>query len=45
MARQDFYETLGLQRGASAKDIKSAYYQVLDVLERFCLHGGMLSAS
>jgi molecular chaperone DnaJ len=28
MARQNFYETLGLEKGASAKDIKSAYYQL-----------------
>ena len=32
MARQNFYETLGLQKEASAKEIKSAYYQVLDLL-------------
>jgi len=45
MARQNFYETLGLQKGASAKEIKSAYYQVLDILERFCLHKGMMIES
>lgn len=28
MARQNFYETLGLQRGANPKEIKSAYYEV-----------------
>ena len=28
MAKNNFYETLGLQRGASAKDIKTAYYAV-----------------
>lgn len=28
MAQQNFYETLGLQKGASAKEIKSAYYQL-----------------
>ncbi|XP_024361833.1 uncharacterized protein [Physcomitrium patens] len=28
MARQNFYETLGLQRGANPKEIKSAYYEL-----------------
>lgn len=43
MARQNFYETLGLQKGASAKEIKSAYYQVLDLSVRYCLHGDILT--
>jgi DnaJ-class molecular chaperone len=28
MAKNNFYETLGLERGATAKDIKTAYYAV-----------------
>ncbi|MFH4974070.1 hypothetical protein AB6A40_000779 [Gnathostoma spinigerum] len=27
-AKRDYYEVLGLKKGASAKDIKKAYYQV-----------------
>lgn len=31
MARQNFYDALGLKKGASAKEIKSAYYKVLSL--------------
>lgn len=45
MAQQNFYETLGLQKGASAKEIKSAYYQVLDFLVRYCLYKDISTVS
>lgn len=40
MAQRDYYEVLGLQKGASIKDIKAAYYAVCIYdwhLKKWCL--------